>query len=83
MDYFLHFLLIKRPIEVTFAGTAAAPISEDVIRYWWSLGIPLCEAYGMSECAGAVTLNMPDHFMFGSCGFELPGTDREVNLFLL
>lgn len=40
--------------------TAAAPLSTEVKRYFMSLDIPIMDAFGMSECAGALTLSRND-----------------------
>ncbi len=33
-------------------ATAAAPISKETLEYFLSLGIPIYEVFGMSECTG-------------------------------
>ena len=38
---------------ITFTG--AAPITVDTLEYFGSLGVCVCECYGMSECCGATT----------------------------
>ena len=41
-------------------GTSAAPIARETLEYFLSLGIPILEVYGMSECTGPATISMPD-----------------------
>ena len=41
-------------------GTTAAPTPRAVLDYFESLGMPLYEVYGQSECTGAATGNTPD-----------------------
>jgi long-subunit acyl-CoA synthetase (AMP-forming) len=36
--------------------STAAPISQDSLEFFLSLGIPVTEVYGMSECSGPATL---------------------------
>lgn len=48
--------------------TAAAPISRQTLEYFQSLNIPLCEIYGMSEAAGALTLCTPEFSRITSIG---------------
>ncbi len=38
-------------------ATAAAPISKDTLEYFLSLGMPIYEIYGMSECTGPQTIS--------------------------
>ena len=62
---------------ITFTG--AAPITVETLEYFGSLGICVCEVYGMSECCGATTWSTPATHQWGSCGFALPG--HEVKCF--
>lgn len=41
-------------------ATAAAPISLDTLNYFMSLNIPIYEIYGMSECTGPCSANLPN-----------------------
>jgi long-subunit acyl-CoA synthetase (AMP-forming) len=52
--------------------TSAAPISKDTLEFFLSLGIPLLEVYGMSECTGPATWSPPDRFRTGKAGICLP-----------
>ncbi|XP_008205010.1 very long-chain-fatty-acid--CoA ligase bubblegum isoform X1 [Nasonia vitripennis] len=54
-------------------GTAAAPLSTEVKKYFMSLDIVIIDAYGMSECAGAHSLGTSNAFRLGSVGRALPG----------
>lgn len=40
-----------------FSG--AAPLNARTLTYFRSLDMPLCEVYGMSECTGPQTYNVP------------------------
>ncbi|KAK0162315.1 hypothetical protein PV327_008662 [Microctonus hyperodae] len=59
--------------------SAAAPLSDDIKRYFMSLDIPTMEAYGMSECAGAHTLSTPDRYRLGSVGPVLRGLKTKLD----
>lgn len=54
--------------------SSAAPISRDTLEYFLSLGLPVCEVYGMSECSGPATVSVPTRYRTGKAGYELPGT---------
>lgn len=58
--------------------TAAAPISRGTLEFFLSLGIPILEAYGMSECAGPATVSYPDRYRTGKAGIPIPGTELQI-----
>jgi long-subunit acyl-CoA synthetase (AMP-forming) len=43
-----------------------------------SLGIPILEVYGMSECTGPATYSLPDRYRTAKAGFALPGTELKI-----
>ncbi len=43
----------------TLFVSTAAPISMDTLEFFMSLGIPITEVYGMSECTGPATVSLP------------------------
>ena len=59
-------------------ATSAAPISKDTLEFFLSLGIPIYEVYGMSECTGPATLSMPRNYQTGSCGPAFPGAELKI-----
>ena len=48
--------------------TGAAPISPQLIRWYYALGIPMLEIWGMTETCGGSSANSPDHIKLGSIG---------------
>ncbi len=56
-------------------ATSAAPIALDTLEFFLSLGIPILEVYGMSECTGPATFSMPNRYRTGRAGFAIPGTE--------
>merc|ERR1719254_263895 len=61
-----------------YALTGAAPIRVDTLEYYGSLGIYINEVYGMSESTGVVTLSSDQAHQWGSCGWQIPGTEVKV-----
>lgn len=59
-------------------STAAAPIAPELIDWYWSLGKPMYEVYGQTECAGIITGNTRGATRTGSVGRAAP--DAEVTL---
>lgn len=60
------------------AVTGAAPISGDILRFFYACGIPVMEGYGMTETATAATTSTPEHHRFGSVGRALPGVEIRI-----
>jgi long-subunit acyl-CoA synthetase (AMP-forming) len=58
--------------------TSAAPISKDTLEFFLSLGIPIMEVYGMSECTGPATFSLPHKYRTGSVGWVLPGGEIKI-----
>lgn len=59
-------------------STAAAPIAPELIDWYWSLGKPMYEVYGQTECAGIITANAQGGVRLGSVG--RPVADAQVRL---
>jgi long-subunit acyl-CoA synthetase (AMP-forming) len=58
--------------------TSAAPISLSTLEYFLSLGIPIYEVYGMSECTGPTTVSMDGTHRTGSVGIAAPGSEVRI-----
>jgi len=58
--------------------TSAAPISKATLDFFLSLGIPLLEVYGMSECTGPATYCRNNKYRTGKCGLALPGCELKI-----
>ncbi len=59
-------------------ATSTAPIALDTLRFFLSLGIPIMEVYGMSECTGPATFSTPARFCLGKVGFAIAGTEIRI-----
>jgi long-chain acyl-CoA synthetase len=72
---------VKRMIgmdRVEVGLTGAAPISSDLIRWYLALGIPLREAWGMTETVGAGTVTPRSGMRPGSIGRPGPGLEMRI-----
>jgi long-chain acyl-CoA synthetase len=65
--------------RIRYAATGAAPISPDLIRWYWALGVRMFEVYGQTENAGLATSNWPGHIKIGSIGSAAPGTEVKLS----
>ena len=55
--------------------TGAAPIAPELIEWYWSLGVPMFEVYGQTECSGLATCNLPEAHRIGSVGKAAEGVE--------
>jgi long-chain acyl-CoA synthetase len=72
---------IKRSIgmhRVRYAGTGAAPIAPDLIKWYRALGIDMRELYGQTENCGLAT-GMPDQIKLGTVGVAAPRTELRLS----
>jgi long-chain acyl-CoA synthetase len=72
---------VKRAIgmhRVRFAGTGAAPIAPDLIKWYRALGIDMREVYGQTENCGLAT-GMPDQIKLGTVGVAAPHTEVRIS----
>ncbi len=60
--------------------SSAAPIAEDTLEFFMSLGIPITEIYGMSECTGPTTISTPrpNGYRTGWAGPAMSGTELSL-----
>ena len=65
--------------RVELALTGAAPISPELIRWYLALGIPLREAWGMTETTGGGTVNPRGKSKPGSIGVPGPGIEMRIS----
>ena len=64
--------------KLRFIISGGAPLNTDIAQLFLSSGILVLEGYGLTECTGAVTLNTPSSFEFGTVGKPLPGVQIRI-----
>ena len=57
---------------------SSAPIAKETLDFFGSLGMPIMEAYGMSECTGPATMSLLERYQLGRAGYAIPGTELSV-----
>jgi long-chain acyl-CoA synthetase len=79
LRYALGYWPLYRPLRkrlgllrVRHAISGAAPIAPDVLTFFLGLGIPLFEAYGMTENSAVATTNVPGRMIVGTVGEAQP-----------
>ncbi|MBQ9149774.1 AMP-binding protein [bacterium] len=71
----LFFREIRRKFGPRFKGfmSGGAPLEYEVGRFFDTIGVPVYEAYGLSEASPVVSMNKKGHRRLGSVGKALPG----------
>jgi long-subunit acyl-CoA synthetase (AMP-forming) len=64
--------------EARMLVVSAAPIAKETLDFFQSLGLPIMEVYGMSECTGPTTMSLPGRYRLGRAGYAIPGTELKV-----
>ena len=67
----LSFRTLKKKLglsKIAFAISGAAPIGPEVLKFFMALGVPIFEAYGMTENCAYVTSNDFESIEIGSVG---------------
>lgn len=70
-----RFLGLNR-VKTGFCGGAS--ISEEVLLFFWALGVPVYQIYGMTECAGASHSQRPGAVGLGTSGPLLGGLEQRL-----
>ncbi len=73
-----------RNVRAVFGGrlrealSGAAPISKEILEFFFAAGAPVMEGYGMTETSTGATFSTPEDHRFGSIGKPLPGVEVKV-----
>jgi long-chain acyl-CoA synthetase len=85
ITYGLGWVFLYRPLRkklgllrVTDALSGAAPISPQVLTFFWSLGVPVREGYGQTENTAQATLTPVDDVRIGTVGLPVPGSEIRI-----
>jgi long-chain acyl-CoA synthetase len=58
--------------------TGAAPISQEILEFFWACGVPVMEGYGMTETSTGFTINRVEDHRFGSVGKAFRGCEIKI-----
>ena len=64
--------------EMITASSAAAPLPQEVARFFAGLGIKILDVYGMTETTGAFTANTEAEFKLGTVGRAMAGHEIKI-----
>ncbi|HEV7575229.1 MAG TPA: AMP-binding protein [Caldimonas sp.] len=71
----LNFVGLRR---CRVAISAGAPIAPEILRFFRVLGVPIREAYGLTEASGATTIQAGDASPVGTVGVAYPGVEVKL-----
>ena len=64
--------------RVTYLISGGAPLSRKIIEFFHMIGMPILEAYGMTETTAWVTISSPEAYRIGSVGKPIPGVRIKI-----
>ncbi len=64
--------------EVVVAMTGSAPVPAELTQFWLDAGLPLVEAWGITECGAFGAFGRPGSYRVGTCGPALPGVELRL-----
>jgi long-chain acyl-CoA synthetase len=82
--YALADKLIFSKVRAKFGGrmklfcSGGAPLDKTINEFFWVIGIPIFEGYGLTETSPAISFNNFVHIRFGSVGFPLAETEFKI-----
>ncbi len=78
LQYAIADRLVFARIRAAFGGrvrlmiTGAAPTAPAILEFFWSAGLPIYEAYGMTESTVITHINTPSQTRLGTVGKTIP-----------
>ena len=64
--------------NLRFCSSGGAPLDPAINEFFWSIGVPILEGYGLTETSPVVCANTFAELRFGSVGTPLDGTEVTV-----
>ncbi len=77
--------LVFRKIQQAVGGrlrffvSGGGPLAPEIGRFFWAIGLPIIEGYGLTEASPILTVNRLDDNEFGSVGKPIPGVEIRID----
>ncbi|MFT5432325.1 MAG: long-chain acyl-CoA synthetase [Myxococcota bacterium] len=55
-----------------------APLADDIVEFFYGVGVEILEGYGLTEMTAATHVNRPGSLRFGTVGTALPGVETTI-----
>ncbi len=84
LGYGMAETLLFRKIQAAFGGkvrlmlTGAAPIAPEILHFFWSVGLPIYEAYGMTEATVLTHINPAGRPKLGTVGLPVSSLEQKI-----
>lgn len=84
LKYSIADRLVFSKIRARFGGnmklfcSGGAPLDKTINEFFWVIGIPIFEGYGLTETSPALCFNNFEHIRFGSVGVALEETEFRI-----
>ena len=81
--YFMDFLVlrgIRKKIapQLKYFISGGAPLSKEIAEYFYVIGIPIIEGYGLTETTAPACVNRKNKLKLGTVGITLPNVEIKI-----
>jgi long-chain acyl-CoA synthetase len=64
--------------RLRFVASGSAPLSDSVMEFFYAVGVPIIEGYGLTETAPILTFNPLHQLRVGTVGRAIPGVELRI-----